>query len=122
MLAIYSSGIYIGAGIGLFLGGAIVSTWNGWYPGGAGAPLGIKAWQAAFLAVGLPGLLIAANDQQGEFVMRQFPAERISIDIGDYYADDHLIRDTLGWKPKVTLPQGLARSLAYYRDHLDRYV
>ena len=59
VLAIYSSGIYLGSGIGLFLGGAIVHTWHGWYPDPTLAPLGIKAWQAAFLAVGIPGILMA---------------------------------------------------------------
>lgn len=59
VLAIYSSGIYLGSGIGLFLGGAIVASWHSWYPDPALAPLGIKAWQAAFLAVGLPGILMA---------------------------------------------------------------
>jgi MFS family permease len=59
VLAIYSSGIYLGSGIGLFLGGAIVQSWHAWYPDPALAPLGIKAWQAAFLAVGLPGLFMA---------------------------------------------------------------
>lgn len=58
-LAIYSSGIYIGAGLGLFLGGAIVTAWHSAYPDPALAPFGIKAWQAAFLAVGIPGLLVA---------------------------------------------------------------
>jgi MFS family permease len=59
VLAIYSSGVYIGAGIGLFLGGVIVNAWHGAYPDPALAPLGLKAWQAAFFAVGLPGLLMA---------------------------------------------------------------
>ena len=59
VLAIYSSGIYIGAGIGLFLGGAIVEAWYQWYPDSSDAPLGLKPWQAAFLAVGLPGVLVA---------------------------------------------------------------
>jgi MFS family permease len=59
VLAIYSSGIYIGAGIGLFLGGAIVDAWKGWYPDPALAPFGLKAWQVAFFAVGLPGVLMA---------------------------------------------------------------
>jgi MFS family permease len=59
VLAIYSSGIYLGSGIGLFLGGAIVQSWHAWYPDPALAPLGIKAWQAAFLAVGIPGILMA---------------------------------------------------------------
>ena len=59
VLAIYSSGVYIGAGIGLFLGGTIVEYWNATYPDPSLAPLGIKGWQAAFIAVGLPGLLLA---------------------------------------------------------------
>ena len=59
VLAIYSSGIYLGSGIGLFLGGAIVQSWHAWYPDPTLAPLGIKAWQAAFSAVGIPGILMA---------------------------------------------------------------
>ncbi len=58
VLAIYSSGIYIGAGIGLVLGGTIVDAWNGLYPDPGSAPFGLKAWQVAFFAVGLPGLLV----------------------------------------------------------------
>ena len=58
-LAVYSSGIYIGAGIGTFLGGMIVDSWNGAYPDISTAPFGLKAWQAAFFMVGIPGLLMA---------------------------------------------------------------
>ena len=56
-LAIYSAGLYVGGGISLFIGGAIVQGWNRAYPGGG--PLGLVGWQAAFMAVGLPGLLLA---------------------------------------------------------------
>ncbi|MFZ1741575.1 MAG: MFS transporter [Pontixanthobacter sp.] len=56
-LAIYSSGIYIGGGISLLIGGLIVENWNAAYPDGG--PLGLAGWQAAFIAVGLPGLLLA---------------------------------------------------------------
>lgn len=56
-LAIYSSGLYLGGGISLFIGGLIVKNWNEAYP--AGGPLGLVGWQAAFLAVGIPGLLVA---------------------------------------------------------------
>ncbi len=58
-LAVYSSGVYIGAGIGLFLGGSIVDAWRAAYPDPALAPFGLQPWQAAFFAVGLPGLLMA---------------------------------------------------------------
>lgn len=57
-LAIYSSGIYIGAGASLMIGGGVIAAWNDAYAGG-GAPLGLAGWQAAYLAVGLPGVLLA---------------------------------------------------------------
>lgn len=56
-LAIYSSGLYLGGGVSLFIGAEIVQAWNAAYP--AGGPLGVVGWQAAFLAVGIPGLLVA---------------------------------------------------------------
>ena len=55
-LAIYSSGLYIGGGVSLFIGALIVQGWNEAYP--QGGPLGLVGWQAAFLAVGLPGVLV----------------------------------------------------------------
>lgn len=58
VLAIYSSGIYIGAGLGLGIGGLIVERWDAAFAPGA-APFGLRGWQVAFLAVGLPGLPLA---------------------------------------------------------------
>ena len=59
-LSIYSSGLYIGGGIALPLGGYVISEWARRFPDAGAAPLGLAPWQAAFLAVGLPGLLLAA--------------------------------------------------------------
>jgi nucleoside-diphosphate-sugar epimerase len=64
--------------------------------------------------------LISANGG-GEFVLREFPAERKRIDIGDYYADFGKL-SALGWQPSVPLAKGLADTLAYYRDNLAYYV
>jgi len=58
-LAIYSSGVYIGSGIGIFLGGWILDLWNGAWPDATDAPFGLVGWQAAFFIVGLPGLLMS---------------------------------------------------------------
>ena len=55
-LAIYSSGLYIGGGVSLFLGALIVQSWNAAYP--QGGPLGLSGWHAAFVAVGIPGVLV----------------------------------------------------------------
>ena len=56
-LAIYSSGLYLGGGVSLFIGAKVVQAWNDAHPGGG--PLGLVGWQAAFLVVGIPGLLLA---------------------------------------------------------------
>lgn len=58
-LSIYSSGLYIGGGLSLPIGGFVLSRWNSAFPVPAEAPLGLAGWQAAFLAVGIPGLLLA---------------------------------------------------------------
>jgi UDP-glucose 4-epimerase len=69
----------------------------------------------------LARLLVELNGR-GEIVHKEFPKERKRIDVGDYYADDALIRGTLGWKPQVGLKDGLARTLEFFRANLDHYV
>lgn len=58
----------------------------------------------------------------GDCSVRDFPAERRAIDIGDYYADFSRINSELGWKPKRPLRETLATTLAYYREHLSYYL
>lgn len=60
VIAIYAGGVYIGAGIGIFLGGLILEAWAAAYPDPAIAPFGLRGWQVAFMAVGIPGLFMAA--------------------------------------------------------------
>jgi UDP-glucose 4-epimerase len=69
----------------------------------------------------LADLLVKVNGG-GEYETRSFPSERKRIDIGDYYADYSAIREAVGWEPRVPLEVGLARTLEFYREHLDRYV
>ncbi len=56
-LAIYSAGLYLGGGVSLLIGAVVVRAWNAAYP--MGGPLGLVGWQAAFLAVGFPGMLLS---------------------------------------------------------------
>lgn len=66
--------------------------------------------------------LLVAIAGRGRFQIKQFPAERLRIDIGDYFADDRLFRRLTGWSPGVTLQEGLARTVAYYQEYLNDYV
>lgn len=69
----------------------------------------------------LAALLIEVNGG-GEYRIREFPSDRKRIDIGDFYADDSLIRSALGWTPKTSLREALRFTLEYYKKHLDKYI
>ena len=58
----------------------------------------------------------------GRIERKAFPDERKAIDIGDFILADELFRATTGWKPSVSLEQGLASSVDYYRDRLPQYL
>ena len=65
-------------------------------------------------------LLHLAGTGRCRFV--DWPAEKKAIDIGSFYADSGRIAATLGWRPATTLSDGLARTLAFCREHFHRYV
>lgn len=58
VLALYSSGIYIGAGAALIFGGVVIQYWEANYTPET-APFGLSGWQATYLAFGIPGLVLA---------------------------------------------------------------
>jgi len=71
--------------------------------------------------IGLAKLLIEVHGS-GEYCIREFPADRQPIDIGDYYGDFSKIQSQLGWIPKRSLRETLAATVSYYREHLRRYL
>jgi UDP-glucose 4-epimerase len=68
----------------------------------------------------LAALLVEINGG-GCYEIVPYPSDRKPIDIGDYYADYRLIQGRLGWRPKVSLREGLARTLAFYREEKEFY-
>ena len=70
----------------------------------------------------LANRLIAANNGQGSFITKEFPADRAPIDIGSYHANDHAFRAATGWSARVGLDEGLRRSLDWYRERLVDYL
>jgi UDP-glucose 4-epimerase len=69
----------------------------------------------------LAELLVSVNGG-GEFESRSFPSDRKRIDIGSYYSDFALATKLIGWTPKVTLREGLLRTLVFYRANLAHYL
>jgi UDP-glucose 4-epimerase len=64
----------------------------------------------------LADLLVELNGGGAREVV-PFPPDRKAIDIGDFYADFGKIQADLGWRPNVSLRDGLAETLAFYREH-----
>jgi UDP-glucose 4-epimerase len=58
----------------------------------------------------------------GRYKMVEWPAEKKAIDIGSFYADSNKFKSAVGWEPRVGLREGLARTIAYYREHMPRYL
>jgi UDP-glucose 4-epimerase len=56
------------------------------------------------------------------YAIREFPAERLAIDIGSYHADDQAFRNATGWRPRVEIDEGLRRTLDWYATRLDDYL
>ncbi len=50
-----------------------------------------------------------------------FPEDKKRIDIGDYYGDYSKIETTLGWKPQVSLRDGLGDAIEFYRQNKEHY-
>jgi UDP-glucose 4-epimerase len=58
----------------------------------------------------------------GSYCFVEWPAEKKAIDIGSFYADSTLFKHTAGWAPRVSLSEGLTRTLSYYRAHMTQYL
>jgi UDP-glucose 4-epimerase len=65
-------------------------------------------------------LLRIAGTGRSRFV--EWPPDKKAIDIGSFYADSSRVRRVLGWQPTTSLADGLARTVAFYREHLPHYV
>jgi len=66
--------------------------------------------------------LVVKVNGSGSYALKTFPNDRKKIDIGDYYSNFDKIRSVLGWEPRVPLSDGLARTVAFYRQHLMQYL
>jgi len=69
----------------------------------------------------LTALLVSVAGS-GRVEYAEWPPERKAIDIGSFYADSTRFKRVTGWEPTVAFEEGLRRTVAFYRQHYDRYV
>jgi len=51
-----------------------------------------------------------------------WPPEKKRIDIGSFYSDSTKFQHAVGWTPRVSLREGLSRTVNFYREHMRHYV
>jgi len=66
-------------------------------------------------------LLYEVSGKDPNFRVVPFPEDRRRIDIGDFYTDFGKIESSLGWTPRTSLRDGLSKTIAFYREHIERY-
>ncbi len=59
--------------------------------------------------------------KKGSYSFVPFPSDKARIDIGNYYADYSKIKKMLGWEPKVSLQEGMKRTVSFYRKYKGFY-
>jgi UDP-glucose 4-epimerase len=57
----------------------------------------------------------------GSYRLVPFPEERKQIDIGNFYADTRKIESHLNWRSKISLKEGIASTLNFYRKYKEHY-
>lgn len=57
----------------------------------------------------------------GRWETVEFPRDRKAIEIGDYIADISKIKKGLGWKPKISVEEGIKKTIDYYKKNQKHY-
>lgn len=65
--------------------------------------------------------LIVEIAKAGRLEFANFSPERKLQDPGDFYSNINKIRNRVGWEPKVSLRDGLTKTIDYYRLHKNHY-
>ena len=65
--------------------------------------------------------LLLKTTGTGSYTIVPFPEDKKSIDIGSVYTSWMKFNFATGWHPSISLEDGLANTVAYYRRHREHY-
>ena len=65
--------------------------------------------------------LVAEAVPGAEVRQVEWPQDRYFVETGDYLSDISRITAVSGWRPRITLKEGIKRTVAYYREYRQEY-
>ena len=65
--------------------------------------------------------LVAQNIPGAEVQYLSWPQERYFVETGDFIADISKLREATDWTPRTSLPEGIEKTIAFYRQHREKY-
>ena len=65
---------------------------------------------------------VVAAAGSGSIESVPWPHDRDAIDIGSYYGDSSKAKRLLGWEPRTSFADGIAKTIEFYRSRRSRYV
>ncbi len=67
--------------------------------------------------VDIAKVILAAAGRTDDVVLVPWPDEHARIDIGSFHTGTDLIRSDLGWSADIDIVDGVADTVAFYREH-----
>jgi len=105
--------VYVDDVVDAFLGAGASDACNGEvFNVGGSEPISLRALASKLIQIAGRGALDCVP----------WPAEKKAIDIGSFYADSSKLRSATGWVPAVSLDDGLARTIEFYRANFAQYA
>lgn len=65
--------------------------------------------------------LVAAAVPGTKVIQVEWPADRYFVETGDYISDITKLTTATAWRPKTSLKEGINRTVAFYREHWQKY-
>ena len=65
--------------------------------------------------------LVAQHIPGTEVQHLPWPQDRYFVETGDFIADISKLKEATNWAPRISLPEGIEKTIAYYQRHREKY-